>query len=59
MQRSVVQTDETRRQIGGGEEYSSSAEDNANEALSMGIMLWRVRASKALKDLAGSEENSC
>ena len=45
-----------RRQIGGGEEYSGSAKDNADEALSVGILLWRIRASEALKDLASSEE---
>ena len=45
-----------RRQIGGGEEYSGSAKDNADEALSVGILLWRIRASKALKDLASREE---
>ena len=38
-----------RRQIGGGEEYSGSAKDIADEALSVGILLWRIRASKALK----------
>ena len=43
-----------RRQIGGGEEYSGSAKDN--EALSVGILLWRIRASKALEYLASSEE---
>ena len=45
-----------RRQIGGGEEYSSSAKNDADEALSMGILLWRIRTSKALKDLACGEE---
>ena len=45
-----------RRQIGGGEEYSGSAKDNADEALSVGILLWRIRASKALEYLASSEE---
>ena len=45
-----------RRQIGGGEENSSGAKNDADEALSMGILLWRIRASKALKYLASSEE---
>jgi hypothetical protein len=45
-----------RRQIGGGEENSSGAKNDADEALSMGILLWRIRTSKALKDLARGEE---
>ena len=37
-----------RRQIGGGEEYSGSAKDNADEALSVGILLyWAMGAPVA------------
>ena len=37
-----------RRQIGGGEENSSGAKDDADEALSMEMLLWRISTSKAL-----------